>query len=179
MKQAEHTRARLLDAAMKNMLAQGPGGLALDLVAREAGISKGGLLHHFPSKEALIEALLRQLMVEFETLVLRYYEIESNRPGRWLRSYVRASFDDQSHVPLELAARLTESFFQSERLRRMVQEDTAHWQQRLNSDGIPAVRATVVRQAADAQWSERLIVVQDPAQRQAVMHELLHWIDAP
>lgn len=33
--------------------------LSLNAVAREAGVSKGGLLHHFPNKQALIFALVR------------------------------------------------------------------------------------------------------------------------
>jgi len=32
--------------------------LTLDAVAREAGVSKGGLLYHFPSKEALLSAMV-------------------------------------------------------------------------------------------------------------------------
>ena len=49
------------------------------------------------------------------------------------------------------------------------------WQRRLLDDGVPAPRATVIRQAADASWSERLLGVapDDRAARRAVLRELL------
>lgn len=52
------TRQRLLDAAEALARRQGPGNLSLDAVAAEAGVSKGGLLYHFPSKLKLLEALV-------------------------------------------------------------------------------------------------------------------------
>ena len=36
---------------------EGVGSLTMDAVAREAGVSKGGVLHHFRSKEALVASL--------------------------------------------------------------------------------------------------------------------------
>ncbi|MFN3662001.1 TetR/AcrR family transcriptional regulator [Yoonia sp.] len=52
------TRQRLLDAAETLARRLGPGNLSLDAVAAEAGVSKGGLLYHFPSKAKLLEALV-------------------------------------------------------------------------------------------------------------------------
>ena len=45
----ELTRATLLAAARQVLRRQGAT-LSLDAVAREAGVSKGGLLHHYPTK---------------------------------------------------------------------------------------------------------------------------------
>ena len=53
----EGARERILNAAEARLLAGGPGGLVLDAIAADAGISKGGLLYHFGSKEALVEGL--------------------------------------------------------------------------------------------------------------------------
>jgi AcrR family transcriptional regulator len=57
---ATGSRDRLLDAAEELAAAQGATSLTLDAVARTAGVSKGGLLHHFPTKEALLEAMLQR-----------------------------------------------------------------------------------------------------------------------
>jgi AcrR family transcriptional regulator len=38
--------------------------LTLDAVAKQAGVSKGGLLYHFPSKEALVHAMLDRRFVQ-------------------------------------------------------------------------------------------------------------------
>lgn len=58
---AAQTCPRLLDVAAQTLRDQGMAGLTLDAVAKEAGVGKGGLLHHFPSKDALVEAVLRRL----------------------------------------------------------------------------------------------------------------------
>ena len=52
---------RILDAAENLIIARGVAALTLEAAAREAEVSKGGLLYHFASKEALLEALLGRL----------------------------------------------------------------------------------------------------------------------
>jgi len=47
-------RDRILDAAGQLVTGQGTRHLTLDGVAQAAGVSKGGLLHHFPGKDALL-----------------------------------------------------------------------------------------------------------------------------
>src|SRR5881227_3806920 len=54
-------RTRILDAAETIVRDKGVTGLTLDAAAREAGVSKGGLLYHFASKEALAAGLLDRL----------------------------------------------------------------------------------------------------------------------
>jgi AcrR family transcriptional regulator len=48
----------MLDAAEAVVVRQGIANLTLEAVAAEAGMSKGGLLHHFPSKDRLVEAMV-------------------------------------------------------------------------------------------------------------------------
>lgn len=52
--------APILDAAERVALRDGVGHVTLDAVAKEAGLSKSGLIHHYPSKDALIGALVRR-----------------------------------------------------------------------------------------------------------------------
>lgn len=46
-------RAKLLDAALDVIRAQGYAATTVDDLCRAAGVTKGGFFHHFPSKEAL------------------------------------------------------------------------------------------------------------------------------
>jgi AcrR family transcriptional regulator len=55
------SQTRIFDAAEAIVQSRGVAGLTLAAAARDAGISKGGLLYHFASKEALLDALLRRL----------------------------------------------------------------------------------------------------------------------
>ncbi|MCA4133799.1 TetR/AcrR family transcriptional regulator [Arthrobacter sp. M4] len=51
----------VLDAFEALLIEVGERAATLDAVARRAGVSKGGLLYHFPNKEALIGALLERM----------------------------------------------------------------------------------------------------------------------
>ena len=63
---SERTRKAALQAALTIIARDGPGRLTLDAIAKEAGISKGGLMHQFPSKHAVLKALLEQQVEYFE-----------------------------------------------------------------------------------------------------------------
>ena len=54
-------RDAVLDAFEALLIDEGGRAATLDAVARRAGVSKGGLLYHFPNKEAMIAALLERL----------------------------------------------------------------------------------------------------------------------
>lgn len=56
------TQDAILDAAEAVAMRAGIGALTLDAVALEAGASKGGLLHHFRSKELLLEAMVARIV---------------------------------------------------------------------------------------------------------------------
>ena len=54
---AEETRAAILDAAERRLKASGPASIRLQDVAAEAGISHPAVLHHFGSREGLVQAV--------------------------------------------------------------------------------------------------------------------------
>ncbi|MFG1945044.1 TetR/AcrR family transcriptional regulator [Nonomuraea sp. NPDC048826] len=62
-------RDELLDAAEDLLSDLGSTALTLSAVADRAGVSKGGLLYHFSTKEALIKAMVERLIEEFDDLV--------------------------------------------------------------------------------------------------------------
>ncbi len=55
------SRERILDAYADALAVDGERHATLDAVAAKAGVSKGGLLYHFPSKDQLAEALCERL----------------------------------------------------------------------------------------------------------------------
>lgn len=54
-------REKILDAYESVIADQGERGATLELIAQQAGVSKGGLLYHFGSKDALAAGLLQRL----------------------------------------------------------------------------------------------------------------------
>ena len=85
-------RTRVLDAAEGIVRAKGVAGLTLDAAARAAGISKGGLLYHYASKEALITGLLARFAAliaeDFQTSVAA----QGEGPGRVARAMLMWAF---------------------------------------------------------------------------------------
>jgi AcrR family transcriptional regulator len=58
---AVDTRDRILDALEQLLLERGVQQVTLEAVAEEAGVSKGGLLYHFGTKDALLAGMVRRL----------------------------------------------------------------------------------------------------------------------
>ena len=50
------TRQRLIDATVRLMLKQGFAGTSVDMICKEAGMTKGSFFHHFENKEAIGKA---------------------------------------------------------------------------------------------------------------------------
>ncbi|MET8863198.1 TetR/AcrR family transcriptional regulator [Nonomuraea sp. NPDC004580] len=62
-------RDELLDAAEELLCDQGSTALTLAAVAERAGVSKGGLLYHYGSKDDLIRGMVERLIDDFDELV--------------------------------------------------------------------------------------------------------------
>jgi AcrR family transcriptional regulator len=58
----KNSREKVLDAAAELVSEVGSGRLTLDAVAERAGLSKGGLLYNFPTKDALLQAMVQRLV---------------------------------------------------------------------------------------------------------------------
>src|SRR3954447_18552725 len=86
---AVRNRERVLEAAKAVFSAGGPDA-SLEAVARQAGVGIGTLYRHFPTREALFEAVYRreveQLAELAEELKAEASPVEALR--RWLRSNV-------------------------------------------------------------------------------------------
>lgn len=82
---SERSRNAAIEAALAIIERDGPSRLTLEAIAREGGMSKGGLMHHFPTKEAVLRELLEREMQRSET---------------FSRNFMAASGSEQSHSTL-------------------------------------------------------------------------------
>ncbi|WP_154796256.1 TetR/AcrR family transcriptional regulator [Occultella kanbiaonis] len=92
-------RHRILDALEQVLIAEGPALATIEHVAATAGVSKGGLLYHFGSKEALYEGLLARLTDAAEQV--RVGTDVSAAVGEYLR---QSSVADDAYSTTMLAA---------------------------------------------------------------------------
>ena len=70
---AEEARAEILDAAERRLAAAGPAALRLQEVAADVGISHPAVLHHFGSREALVQAVVERAMQNLEDDLVRSF----------------------------------------------------------------------------------------------------------
>jgi AcrR family transcriptional regulator len=89
-------REKLLDAADAVVVRQGIANLTLEAVAAEAGVSKGGLLHHFPTKNRLVEALVSRCAENWRACFTDAYARTSEGPGRMARALVSHCLSDSA-----------------------------------------------------------------------------------
>jgi AcrR family transcriptional regulator len=59
---AEDARTAILDAAEQRLVASGPAGIRLQEVAADVGLSHPTVLHHFGSREGLVEAVVARAL---------------------------------------------------------------------------------------------------------------------
>ena len=90
---SERTRARIRVAAAKVIERDGAGHLTLEKVAAEADLSKGGLLYHYPSKDALLQGLLDHLLENRVGLIEGSGSAASVSDATLLNSLIDADFD--------------------------------------------------------------------------------------
>jgi AcrR family transcriptional regulator len=149
-RQRMNTRQTIVRSAVEVARLGGPVTLTLDAVAEHAGLSKGGLLYHFPGKDALIQAMIEDALARFEADVERLSASEDPGAGRWLRAFVKLTFAaEPEHDPgisLMAAAAINPD------LLAPVSQFFARWQARACRDGLDPEFATVVRLAADGLW---------------------------
>ena len=67
MKGRPSKRDLILDAASHVVEQHGAGHLTIDAVADAAQVSKGGVLYHFPNKQALLTGMLDRMLSDFRT----------------------------------------------------------------------------------------------------------------
>lgn len=91
-KEPAENRRLLLDVAFEMVSEQGMDAITLEAVAVRAGLSKGGLLHHFRSKSALQEALFRESLEQFSASVRQ--EREQSPDISPAMAYLRAALAD-------------------------------------------------------------------------------------
>ena len=171
---AVRTRRALLEATERVLSTHGSA-FSLDTVAREAGVSKGGLLHHFRSRDALLAALVKEWTRRFDDAVQRHLDPADERPGHVCRAHIRASFDNPELTdgpwvnPSVQAALLGVP-----EVLKGAHADAERWQREMADDGLHPQRVLLISRALDGEAMAELFgPAGDPASRTALRDLLL------
>ncbi len=178
---AGETRDLIFGACGRILQRDGLTSLTLDAVAEEAGLSKGGLLYHFPSKVELIEALFQHHIDRFNAHLQCLVQTEDQGPGGWLRAYAKASIAEITDP--DNASLFASLFAAGERyptVLEIMRRSYAEWQQQVEASGLDPAVALLVRLAVDGFWFTEMYQYAPltVAQRTAVLDEILRLTEA-
>jgi AcrR family transcriptional regulator len=79
---AEQARSAILDAAERRLVQAGPGAIRLQEVAADVGVSHPTVLHHFGSREGLIEAVVVRALDSLHAVLLATVRSAPEHPGQ-------------------------------------------------------------------------------------------------
>lgn len=164
---SDATRDSLLDAAKRVMQRDGAGNLTLDAVAKEAGVSKGGLLYHFPSKGDL----LRGLVVKGGDHMRRDLEEQMRRtpgPHGFARAFLRLSIfgppEECLKPPSEFIWSMLGATANDPSLLIPVRESQAEWGRRLAEERIDPDVANLMRIVGRGLWMTEIFGFEGPTE---------------
>ncbi len=92
-KDPEERRKELMEAAMVLFMAQGAEGTAVADIVRRVGVAQGTFYYHFPSKDALLDAIAEQLAAPVGDAVAAQASDKSVPVSRRLRNTLAAVLD--------------------------------------------------------------------------------------
>ena len=173
-KQPEAVRQQLLEVAAKLSLEKGPASVTLDAVSQAAGVSKGGLLHHFPNKLSLLDGLFADLTGKLDRALAERMREDPHPRGRFTRAYVAVFFQPEGLQDGDQWKVLTVALISEPHLReRWRQWMERHLAENIGTDSF--LDALLVRYAVDGLWLADLLgaPVIDAEARAAMLARLL------
>ena len=173
-KQPQEVRSRLLKATAEVAAEQGLDAVTIAEVSKRAGVTSGGLFHHFPSKKHLIDELINSCTLSFENKIGQLIAQDPEPRGRFARAYLLASncVDDRCEDSVQVGNVLTAMSRDPEISRRW-----AAWiGEQLKKYGAESdpILGEIIRYASDGLWLEDYVMESvDKNRRQAVIDRLL------
>ncbi|MEH1100150.1 TetR/AcrR family transcriptional regulator [Micromonospora sp. CPCC 205561] len=164
-------RTVVLEAAMELVSAAEGADITLDAVARRAGLTKPGLMYHFPTRDALLLAIVEHAAGRVEDAMRAALEVpfEQATPAARIRAYARVAYrGDASRAEYAVAAEAAyRPALSGPWVRRL-----ARWFDL--PPGLPPTtraRLTLARLAADGLWSAYAtgLFPPDPRDRDALV----------
>jgi len=152
-RKSAETKEQIFQACRKILTEEGLSNLTLQAVADQAGLSKGGLLYHFPSKEDLVEALFEYHNGIFEERLQELFEQEADQSGAFIRAYAKASAEqmaDPENASLYASLFAAEEKYAS--AHKLMRQKYKVWQNKINQCDMDTDWAMMLRFAADGLW---------------------------
>jgi len=174
------SRGLILATAEEIVANEGVASLTFDKIAAASGLSKGGILYHFGSKNDLVRAMIEQFVSRFETGLSDLAAEDDVEVGRYSRAYLRATFGEAATTGESydrLGASITAALSSFPDYLQIVRDQNNRCQDGVENDGLDPVLATIMRLAVEGMWLAEVFQVMklDPKMKRAVIDQLMDW----
>lgn len=140
-------RARILKAAREIVETSGAGALTYDELARVSGVTRGGITYHFPTKDALLKALLEHDMEQWKASEAEFTPSDVDCPDTGcLIGFIRSHTAKDGSRRRFFAGMLSAAVHQPDLLEGCRAEVCARYGEQVWDE--PALRAHLLRLAA-------------------------------
>jgi AcrR family transcriptional regulator len=146
---SDSARERIIDAAEQVVIELGARHLTFDAVASKAGVSRGGLLYHFPDKEAILKGMLDRLMERTIERRARKRAELAEGTEREIVAHVLSSLEKDDKAERACAAALFASGAHDPGLLAPIKEEYGKLMDDFTRNGLRFERAAVIALATD------------------------------
>ncbi len=146
------TRDRIIAAAMDIVRDRGPVQLTLDETAKVAGISKGGVLYHFRTKEDLVRGMVESLVAKFDDLFPRIRDALPPGPYRGAKATILTLTHPEGPYSDPVAPALLAAAVLNPELLETVRDRSAQCMAELADDSPDPVLARLACLSIDGMW---------------------------
>lgn len=168
----------IVRAAEAVVIEAGASHMTLDAVAAKAGVSKGGLLHHFPTKVALLEAMIKRLIDLRRKSRNEIWKGLPDSPTRGLKAFMLSTLlrDKESD---QVGAPLLAALAHNPKLAEPVREAIKMAFSEIISPGVKFEKAALLALAADGLLLQEILSISPftDEQRNMVIEELMRLAD--
>jgi AcrR family transcriptional regulator len=161
----ETSKNKILDAAEAVALEAGVPHLTLDAIAAKVGMSKGGVLYHYPSKDALVKGMVARMIEQTETEIERLAGLDPEPKGRLMRAYLRVTFPEEGACSTrvnQLCAVLLTAILTNPELLEPARQHYAETLKRLIAENGKPETVHLIRLAADGLWLSEMLQFPGP-----------------
>lgn len=171
-KDPERVKQLILDVAMQLLAEKGKVGFSLQSVADAVGVTKGGLLHHFPNKQILMQATVKEVIGQLDGAIDDYIAQDLEPYGRFTRAYIYFTLQQDAKSIGRLFAALSMAMLTDQAFN----EQWILWlngrlEQHVSTDD--SMDLKLLRLAADGLWLAIYTGVDEQANVQQLMQEML------
>jgi AcrR family transcriptional regulator len=175
MSRPPHARQAVLAAAEAIVKHSGAANLTYDELVRTSGITRGGIVYHFPTKEALLQALVENDLQQWrDCIASKRHALGAAGPGADLLAYLQSNTE-----PDEDSARLCAGLLSASSIDKTLNGPwqhhyAEHHRQVVKTHPDPTMAALLTLAADGLFWQEMLgLSALSKAERERVVQRML------